>query len=290
MVGVEEKRLYALLPSGAERIHLDPFPKPFYSLYKGVTPGIYEAARTYDTGRIFGFEMHQARLEAGIQATGYDEALTDHQLRRALQQAMDEFPSSPIKMRWDLCPEPYSPLGTQARMIATLVPREDLPDWVYEDGVALTLTRDLQRKIPTTKGAAFALERGSISFGTREHYEPVMVDPDGFLLEGVMSNFGAILNGRLHANPKKVLPGITIRTVLKLAEQSGLQVVHEPIHVDQICQIEEAFLCSSVRGMVSATKIDGITIGSGKPGPLLTALSTDYMGHAESKARRLWPL
>ncbi|MDF1837068.1 MAG: hypothetical protein P1V35_04295 [Planctomycetota bacterium] len=122
MAKADQQRLYALTPSGAERIHLDPFPKPFYSLYQRVRPGIYEAARTYDTGRVFGFEMHQERLEGGIAATGYEPALTESELRRGLQQAIDEFPCSPIKVRWDLCPEPYTALGTGARMIATLVP------------------------------------------------------------------------------------------------------------------------------------------------------------------------
>jgi branched-subunit amino acid aminotransferase/4-amino-4-deoxychorismate lyase len=286
----DQQRLYALLPSGADRIHLDPFPEPFYSLYKTVRPGIYEAARTYDTGRIFGFEMHQERLEAGMLATGLEGSLTEQELRRGLQQAIDEFPSSPIKVRWDLCPESYTSLNTEAHMIATLVPRQPLPDWVSEEGVSLSLTSDLQRKIPTTKGAAFALERSRLTFGTYEHYEPVMVDPDGYLLEGVMSNFGAILDGRLHVNPKKVLPGITIRTLLKLAEQSGLEVVREPIHRKNLHRIEEAFLCSSVRGLVCATRIDGTIIGSGKPGPRLTELAAAYMSHAESSAKRLWPL
>ncbi|MFT5199160.1 MAG: branched-subunit amino acid aminotransferase/4-amino-4-deoxychorismate lyase [Planctomycetota bacterium] len=286
----DQQRLYALLPSGAERIHLDPFPDPFYSLYKTVKPGIYEAARTYETGRIFGFEMHQERMEAGMQATGFKGSLTEQELRRSLQQAVDEFPSSSIKVRWDLCPEPYTPLNTEAHMIATLVPREPVPDWVSAEGVSLSLTTELQRKIPTTKGAAFALERSRFTLGTYENYEPVMVDPDGYLLEGVMSNFGAILDGRLHTNPKKVLPGITIRTLLKLAEHSGLEVVHEPIHRRDLHRIEEAFLCSSVRGLVCATRIDGTIIGSGKPGPRLAELAAAYMSHAESSARRLWPL
>ncbi|MDF1837067.1 MAG: aminotransferase class IV [Planctomycetota bacterium] len=164
-----------------------------------------------------------------------------------------------------------------------------MPDWVYEEGVALSLTTDLQRKIPTTKGAAFALERNRIDFGTREHYEPVMVDPDGYLLEGVMSNFAAILDGRLHANPKKVLPGITIRTVLKLAEESGLEVVPEPIHRDDLPRIEEAFLCSSVRGLVCAKSIQGQPIGTGKPGPILSKLGATYQQHAQGNAKRLWP-
>lgn len=289
MEKADHERLYALLPSGAQRIQLDPFPEPFYSLYKGVCPGIYEAARTYDTGRVFGFEMHQRRLEAGLVATGYPSALSESELRRALQQAMDEFPSSPIKMRWDLSPEPYTSLGTEARMIATLTPRSPLPDWVHTEGVTLSLTSDLQRKIPTTKGAAFALERGRIAFGTRDHYEPVMVDPDGFLLEGVMSNFGAILDGKLHANPKKVLPGITIRTVLKLAEESGLEVVREPIHRDELHRIEEAFLCSSVRGLVCATQIDDQVIGTGKPGARIQQLAATYTAHADGRAKRLWP-
>jgi branched-chain amino acid aminotransferase len=223
-------------------------------------------------------------------ATGYRAAITELELRRALQQAMDDYPTSPIKMRWDLSPEPFTALGTDARMIATLVPNKPQPDWVYEQGVNLSLNTDLQRTIPTTKGAAFALERNQIEFGTRDHFEPVMVDDSGHLLEGVMSNFGAILEGRLYTRSRKVLPGITIRTLLQLAEQIGLEVVNEPIHRDDLGRIEEAFLCSAVRGLVSARSIDGVTIGSGKPGPWVQRLASAYALHAESNAKRLWPV
>ncbi len=286
----DEKRLYALLPDGAQRIHLEPFPEPFYDLYKSVRPGVYEAARIYAGGRMFGFDLHQERMQAGTRAKGYEPALTDSDLRRALQQAIDEFPTDSIKLRWDISAEPYTSLATHARMIATLIPRPPLADWVLKEGVELSLTTKLQRENPTTKGAAFALERGSVSFGTRDNYEPVMVDSEGYLLEGVMSNFGAILEGRLHANPKKVLPGITIRTVLELAEKSGIDVVHEPIHRDDLDRVEEAFLCSSIRGLICATKIDGHVIGSGKPGPRITELAASYARYEESNAKRLWPV
>ncbi len=290
MAAADDKRLYALLPTGAQRIQLDPLPEPFYDLYKGVRPGIYEAGRIFDGGRMFGFDMHQERMHAGIQAQGFEPALTDAEVRKALQKAIDEFPSASIKLRWDISPEPYATLHTTARMIATLTPRLPLADWIIEKGVNLSLTTKLQRDQPTTKGAAFALKRSSISFGSRENYEPVMVDPEGYLLEGLMSNFGAILRGRLHANPNKVLPGITIRTILELAEQSGLEVVREPIHRDDLDQVEEAFLCSSIRGLVCATKIDGHVIGSGLPGQRIKALAQRYAQYEEAHAKRLWPV
>ncbi|MCA9001056.1 MAG: aminotransferase class IV [Planctomycetes bacterium] len=283
------QRLYALHPSGAERIHLDPIPDPFYSLYKRVEPGIYEAARTYGKGRIFAYEAHERRLENGIAAMGYEPALTDMELRQALQQAMDDFPVSPIKLRWDLGPKPFTEIGTDARMIATLVPRPVLPDWVYEDGVTLSLNTDLRRLTPVTKGAAFAIERNRVPYGTRDHYEPVMVDEKGYLLEGVMSNFGALIGNRLHTNPEGVLPGVTIRTIMQLARKSGLEVVREPIHRDQLADLDEAFLCSAVRGIVSAVRIDGQVIGAGLPGPRVQALAAAYSEYADSHAQRVYP-
>jgi len=283
----DQERLYALLPEGALRLLPKPTPKPFYSLYQRLPAGLYEAARTYDGGAMFGFAPHHQRMLDGCQATGLELPLTEEQLRTSLQQVIDEHPAPHLKVRWDLCGESYDELGTGARMIATATALEPLPAWVFERGVPVRTTSELVRHDPQTKGSAFAVDRQRIPYPTQESFEPLLVSKEGIILEGAQSNFGCFIDDRLHVYLRHALPGITIQTILELARQDGLAIEEDPIPLDQVPHMQEAFLCSSVRNLVPISKIDEFSLPGPQPGPRVQSLIQRYQHHAETQAQRL---
>ncbi len=283
----DDHRLYALTSDGAQRLEAHGTGAEFYAVYHHLCDGLYEAARTYPGKKVYGFDRHQLRLKAGCKASGIKPDLTEQQLRRALQQAVDEFPNDLAKVRWDICPKPYECLGTDARMIATLTPLPVLEPWIQEEGVRLRSTQELVRTDPSTKGSRFAVERHRIPFGTRDNYEHLLVSEDGHLLEGAMSNFGAFVGQSLYASTRSALPGITIQTLVELARTNGLDLVEEPLHRSRLGEVTEAFLCSSVRGLVPVTAIDGLPIGDGEVGERFMQLKGWYQEYAEAHAERL---
>ena len=283
----EDHRLYALTELGAVRLKAEGQGTDFYAVYHGLYDGVYEAARTYSGKRVYGFDRHQCRMLAGCQAMGMEPSLNEQQLRVALQQALNEFPGPMVKLRWDACPKPYDRLHTEARMIASLTPLPVLADWIAEEGVHLRTTQELVRSDPSTKGSRFAVERGRIPFGTRENYEHLLVSEEGHLLEGAMSNFGAFVGDTLYASTQKALPGITIETLTELAQQHKVEMVREPLHRSQLGTVDEAFLCSSVRGLIPVTRIDDLPIGNGKVGSRFTQLRGWYQDYADASAQRL---
>jgi len=290
MADPDLEHICALLPEGALRLYPDPEPKPFYSIYKRVRAGLYEAARTYPGGRMFGFLAHHNRMVAGCDAIGIHASLMREQLAMGLQQAIDEHPCDELKVRWDLAGLPYEELDTHARMIVTLTPLEALPDWVLQEGVDVLSTSELQRTNPHTKGSAFAIERQRIAYGGRKNYEPLLVSEDGRILEGAQSNFACFIEGRLRLSLRQALPGITIQTLERLALELGHEVLHEPIPIAALPSMQEAFLCSSVRGVIPIRSIDGQVIGDNQhcaPGPQVTALTQRYLKHAEELSARL---
>ncbi len=281
------ERLYALLPEGALRLHPKPAPEPFYSLYKDLRPGLYEAARTYAGGTMFGFEPHHQRMLGGCQAIDLAPSLSERELREGLQQVIDEHPVDGLKVRWDLCATPFSSLGTSARMIATATPLQPLPQSLLQSGVAVRTTTELVRHDPHTKGSAFAVERQRIPYPTAENYEPLLVSPDGEILEGAQSNFGCFLDGSLHVHLRRALPGITILAILDLARAAGIEVVEAPISVDRIPEMQEAFLCSSVRNLVPIRRIDDHDLPTPHSGSQVSNLLHRYEVHARATAARL---
>jgi len=64
------------------------------------------------------------------------------------------------------------------------------------------------------------------------------------------------------------LPGITRAAVIELASVLGLDVEMRPIEYDEFLASSEVFLTSSLRAIAPAVRIDGRSVGDGKPGSL----------------------
>jgi len=111
---------------------------------------------------------------------------------------------------------------------------------------------------------------------------------DGNILEGMTSNFfyvGQVVNLRYIGTARDdILLGITRATVLEIAQGRGLEVTYQPLQRNQLSDIPEAFITSSSRGIVPVVKIDDVTIGQGRPGPITKDLMSAYEAYVTEKA------
>jgi branched-chain amino acid aminotransferase len=64
-----------------------------------------------------------------------------------------------------------------------------------------------------------------------------------------------------------ILPGTTRSWILGWARAAGLAPVEGSLTPDDLATADEAFLCSSVAGILPVTRFEGAAIGSGRPGP-----------------------
>lgn len=74
-----------------------------------------------------------------------------------------------------------------------------------------------------------------------------------------------------------ILPGITRRAVIELAEREGLRVVERAFSVSEAEQALEAFTTGAVNLVVPVVRINGKTIGSGKASPIARKLRNMYL-------------
>ena len=60
---------------------------------------------------------------------------------------------------------------------------------------------------------------------------------------------------------------------------------YQPLKLDQLSAVDEAFITSSSRGVVPVIQIDGATVGQGSPGQITRMLMRAYdeyvLKHAE---------
>jgi branched-chain amino acid aminotransferase len=92
---------------------------------------------------------------------------------------------------------------------------------------------------------------------------------DGFLSEATTANVFLVTGDEL-ATPAlacAILPGTTRSWILGWAGRVGLRPVEGWLTVRDIVEADEAFLCSSVAGIIPVTTFDGSPIGTGVPGP-----------------------
>jgi branched-subunit amino acid aminotransferase/4-amino-4-deoxychorismate lyase len=86
------------------------------------------------------------------------------------------------------------------------------------------------------------------------------VAPDGSVIEGGSSNVVAIVSGVVRAPSKGALLGITRGLVVEISRRLGVDVDEGALPWDELLGAEEAFLCSSLRGLARITAVDDVAL------------------------------
>jgi branched-subunit amino acid aminotransferase/4-amino-4-deoxychorismate lyase len=253
--------------------------------FDGLPLGIYEGLRTFDHVRLFHLKEHIERAQRSMERLGWSEQIDEAELRRALAEALAVAPWPDSRVRFDVLASPALSLGSQSRVLIALSPWHGLPKELLEHGTRSRLVRDLRRHRPLIKEAAFVVDRRRHPGGVAHDYEPIMVDEDERLLEGPSSNLFFVRDGVLRTAEAGVLEGITRAVFLQLAQELGLPLREEAVRTSELEHLDEAFLTSSVRGLVPIVEIDGRILGNGRPGALGRTLSAAYAERVEREAR-----
>jgi len=122
-----------------------------------------------------------------------------------------------------------------------------------------------------------ALERGA-----RDAW---FVDEDGTVTEASSANVWIVTPaGTLvtrHAD-HAILRGITRTVLFDAIKAQGLAVQERAFTVEEAYGAREAFITSASQIVLPVVRVDGRTIGNGKPGPIATALRRAYHLYAET--------
>jgi len=93
---------------------------------------------------------------------------------------------------------------------------------------------------------------------------------DGELTEGSASTVHVVKGGVLLTPPEssRILPGTTRRVVEEIADRLG--ITRRDAHIDEVTlrAADEIWLGAATREVQPVTKLDGRTVGSGRPGPV----------------------
>jgi branched-chain amino acid aminotransferase len=108
--------------------------------------------------------------------------------------------------------------------------------------------------------------------------EAVMLDPEGFVAECTGENLFVVRDGKIFTPSRAtILEGITRDSVIKLAQDLGIEVIEEPITRDQLYIADEIFICGTAAEVVPVSEIDFRMIGDGAIGPITTQVQHAFL-------------
>lgn len=246
--------------------------------------GVFETLRTYG-GAPFALHEHLDRLESSARAVGIQLPVTLRTLEREVLDvlAAAQNPESYVRI---MITRGEGPLGldpalaTAPLRVLLAEPITPLPAALYRHGVAV-VTERTERAADAAPGAKvtnylagmLALQRAK----AQGAHEALLLDAEGFVLEGVTSNFFLVHDGDLlTSSSRHILAGITRAHVLRCAQAEGLSVRYGAIGSGDLRGATEAFLTSSLRELLPVIRVDALSIGEGAPGPVTRRLHAAY--------------
>jgi branched-chain amino acid aminotransferase len=236
---------------------------------------VYEVTRTAG-GRPVDLERHLVRLERSAAAillptrTLAAAGNPDSYIRIILTRGSGEIGLDPA-------------LAVAPRLIVIVRPLHLPAPELYREGCAVALVgvrRNLRRAVdPAVKSGNYLNNILALAEAKRSGaHEAIMCNAEGHVVEGSTSNIFVVRGGvvRTPVLEDGLLDGITRGRVIELCRAAGFPVEETHLLPGDLGGAEEAFLTSSIRGVLPITRVDGARLASGKPGPMTRELMRRY--------------
>jgi branched-chain amino acid aminotransferase len=254
--------------------------------------GIFEGIRAYN-GRVFRLKEHIDRLFCSAKAILLKLPMSHAAIMRAVVETcrVNNIHNGYIRL---VVTRGVGTLGlnpNRCKRPSVIVIADKIqlyPESFYTRGmeiVTVPTTRNLHNAInPAIKSLNYLNNiLAKIEANNAGCEEAIMLNAEGFVAECTGDNVFIVKAGKLFTPPLSAgaLYGITRRTVMEIAGESGYHVSEPNLTRYDLFNADECFLTGTGAEIVPVTKIDGRTIGRGKPGPVTRELEEKY--HALTK-------
>ena len=245
--------------------------------------GVFEGLRIYG-GRVFKLKEHIERLYMSAKAIFLDIPMTADEMGTAVSEAVkvNEKENGYIRLivtrgEGQLGIDPSS--CARPSVIIIVGDIQMYPDEYYEKGVAIITSSS--RRMPSDcldpriKSLNY-LNNIMAKLEARQAgcLEAVMLNSEGFVAECTGDNIFIVKNNELltPATYNGALDGITMQTVLELAESIGIKTHQTTMTRYDLYNADECFMTGTGAEIIPVTRIDGRMIGEGKPGNVMRRL------------------
>ena len=249
--------------------------------------GVFEGIRAYN-GKIFTLDQHLDRLYDSATAIALKIPIAKAEMADAIKKTMEANNQTDSYIRL-VVTRGVGKLGLDPNKCATpqiIIITDTIelyPKALYEKGLDIVTVSTIRNHFsaldPKIKSLNYLnnilAKIESIQAGAGE---ALMLNKDGYVAECAGDNIFIFKDNTLLTPPASagILIGITRNVVMELATKMGIQVKEELMTRYDLYIADECFLTGTAAEIIPVVKIDGRTIGTGKPGKVTLDLLKRY--------------
>lgn len=268
------------------------------ALVSAFDAGLQHAVGLFETmsavgGRVRMLDDHLERLIDSARTLGLSESLRFNPLREAVRRVAERAGPERARIRLTVTGGDLNMLasgGARAHDPTVLIvaqPATAYPAAMFERGVRVTIADLRINPLNPFEGHKtlnyWARLRELQVAAAKGAGEAVTLQVTNHLCGGAVSNVFLVKDGALStpiargeeeagAIPSPVLPGITRRAVMGLAEGMGIDCARRMLSVEELLGADEVFLTNSSWGVLPVTQVEARVIGSGGVGEVTRSL------------------
>jgi D-alanine transaminase len=258
----------ALLPLAEARI--SPLDRGF--LY---ADGIYEVIAAHG-GRLQRLHAHMARLERSLGELGITNPHTRAQWQALLEELLaanaagDAYVYVQVTRGAEFGRNHAPPSGLVPTVFAFCSPLPTDPPTLIEQGIACITLPDTRWARCDIKSVALLanvlLRQQAADAGAVE----AILLRDGQLTEASAAAVHVVAGGEIRTPPQgpRLLPGTTRGMVEEIAAAHGVPFRSVAVSEAELRSADEIWISAATRGVLPVTQLDGLPVGSGRPGAL----------------------
>lgn len=260
-----------------------------HTLHYGM--GVFEGVRAYETPRgpaIFRLHDHTDRLFDSAKIVGMTLPFSKEQINQA---HIDVLKANHLKSCY------FRPMAFYGSGKLGIAPKADdvqviVAAWAWgaylgEEGIKNGIRCKISSftrhhpNITMIKAKANGNYMNSIMANTEAQQsgydEAILLDSAGYVAEGSGENIFVVRQGKLYTPALDVaLDGITRRTVIKIAQQMGVEVIEKRITRDELYIADEVFFTGTAAEITPIREIDNRSIGAGTRGKITETIQQRF--------------
>jgi branched-chain amino acid aminotransferase len=265
---------------------------------------LYEVARTYG-GALFLVDEHLERLEQSARLCHMVLSQRRQEYAREMARTVEAVRRQPGRERSEfycrlIVTRGVGSIGFSLKNISTptqyVIIAEALDRYMpgdFEKGshlhVAKRLRNDRRALDPAMKSGNYLNSLLAYLEAQAEggYDDALLCGADGFVTEGTTFNVFYVRRGILATSPLEsgILDGLTRRHILRLSRGLGIETREVHFPKERMYEADEVFTASTIKEIFPVTRLDGRTIGGGKPGPVTRKLAKAFSEWARSTAK-----
>ena len=250
--------------------------------------GIYEVLYVHNH-HLADADLHLARLTRSLGEIGLRQPLAPAALRVIIREVLRRNRVSTGLVYMQITrgtarrDHPFPTIPVRPSLVITARPRPappaDIASWA---AAAITLPDERWARcdIKSTNLLPNVLARQQARLAGA--YEAILYDSECLITEGAASNVWIVdAAGTLRTRPlgPSILPGCTRAAVLELLRNADIPFAQTPFTLEALRTAREIFLTSATSFVKPITRLNGVSLGNGHPGPVATLLLEHYLQH-----------